>query len=293
MFSITLLLLSVLLAQDSHARDYTRLQTPATDSDASIGANRPDELIGKWELVISGDEADTTRVLKFDADGRFVYSEKTTTHESLRQNLIREWGADPARVQSVADSLAALKSRFHDALVADKQVFVIELTGPWGVEEYAIQINVIQIVVDSFSLSFNGLQGNDISEFYETIIPLVVPAENAELADFFLQVIAFIRETFDALIEEQAVLEMGRYSIENDNLVLVQGEDTFRYLRVSETITPDFDGDGTVGFPDFLLFAAQFGSSQGDARYDARFDLDGDGTIGFGDFLIFVNAFGK
>ena len=56
---------------------------------------------------------------------------------------------------------------------------------------------------------------------------------------------------------------------------------------------PDFDGDGTVGISDFLLFAEQFGLSQGDAGYDARFDLDGDGIIGIGDFLIFVEDFGK
>ncbi len=57
--------------------------------------------------------------------------------------------------------------------------------------------------------------------------------------------------------------------------------------------TADFDGDGTVGISDFLLFATRFGLSRGDARYDARFDLDGDGTIGIGDFLLFVDAFGK
>ena len=56
--------------------------------------------------------------------------------------------------------------------------------------------------------------------------------------------------------------------------------------------TPDFDGDGTVGFGDFLQFAQQFGLSLGDAGYGARYDLDGNGTIGFGDFLIFANAFG-
>ena len=56
--------------------------------------------------------------------------------------------------------------------------------------------------------------------------------------------------------------------------------------------TADFDGNGTVGISDFLLFAVQFGLSQGDAGYDARFDLDGDGTIGISDFLIFGNAFG-
>ncbi|MXZ09560.1 MAG: hypothetical protein F4Y79_08970 [Gemmatimonadetes bacterium] len=57
--------------------------------------------------------------------------------------------------------------------------------------------------------------------------------------------------------------------------------------------TPDFDGDGTVGISDFLLFVDQFGFSQGDVGYDARYDLDGDGVIGIGDFLIFVDAFGK
>ena len=55
----------------------------------------------------------------------------------------------------------------------------------------------------------------------------------------------------------------------------------------------DFDGDGTVGFGDFVLFAARFGLSQGDEGYDARYDLDGNGAIGFSDFLIFASAFGK
>ena len=55
----------------------------------------------------------------------------------------------------------------------------------------------------------------------------------------------------------------------------------------------DFDGDGTVGFGDFVQFAAQFGLSQGDEGYDARFDLDGNGAIGFSDFVIFAGAFGK
>ena len=53
----------------------------------------------------------------------------------------------------------------------------------------------------------------------------------------------------------------------------------------------DFDGDGTVGFSDFVQFAAQFGLSQGDEGYDARFDLDRNGAIGFSDFLIFARRF--
>ena len=55
----------------------------------------------------------------------------------------------------------------------------------------------------------------------------------------------------------------------------------------------DFDGDGSVGFGDFVQFAGKFGLSEDDEGYDARFDLDGNGAIGFSDFLIFAGAFGK
>ena len=58
-------------------------------------------------------------------------------------------------------------------------------------------------------------------------------------------------------------------------------------------LTPDFNGDGQVGFDDFVLFVGQFGLSRGDEQYDAKYDLDEDGTIGFGDFLIFGRNFGK
>ncbi len=60
-----------------------------------------------------------------------------------------------------------------------------------------------------------------------------------------------------------------------------------------QDVTPDFDGDGMVGFSDFLAFAGLFGSRQGDGRYEAKYDLDSDGAIGFSDFLIFSASFGK
>lgn len=55
----------------------------------------------------------------------------------------------------------------------------------------------------------------------------------------------------------------------------------------------DFDGDGVVGFADFVLFAREFGLSSGDAVFDARFDLDQDGAVGFSDFVIFAGRFGQ
>ena len=51
--------------------------------------------------------------------------------------------------------------------------------------------------------------------------------------------------------------------------------------------SPDFDGDGRVGFTDFVLFASRFGSTRGDGTYEAKYDLDVDHAIGFSDFVIF------
>ena len=63
-------------------------------------------------------------------------------------------------------------------------------------------------------------------------------------------------------------------------------------LFATATITGDFNGDGSVDFPDFLQFAQMFGKQSTDIGFDDRFDLDSDGTIGFSDFLMFATAFG-
>ena len=64
-------------------------------------------------------------------------------------------------------------------------------------------------------------------------------------------------------------------------------------LYAQETKSADFDGNGSVDFTDFLMFAQGFGKSDGQDDFNAKLDLDGNGTIDFSDFLLFVNAFGK
>ena len=56
---------------------------------------------------------------------------------------------------------------------------------------------------------------------------------------------------------------------------------------------PDFDGDGTIGFGDFVVFAGVYGARQGDEKYESTYDLNDDGEIGFSDFVIFAQNFGK
>ena len=55
----------------------------------------------------------------------------------------------------------------------------------------------------------------------------------------------------------------------------------------------DFDRDGSVDLEDFFLFAAVFGTEQGEEIFDAKFDLDDNGMINFDDFFLFAADFGK
>ena len=81
--------------------------------------------------------------------------------------------------------------------------------------------------------------------------------------------------------------------------VVVAGSDfvsdsltTTSEITFNATPSPDFDGNGTVGFSDFIAFVSNYGTQRGDAAFDARFDLDGDGETGFSDFIAFVSQYG-
>jgi hypothetical protein len=71
------------------------------------------------------------------------------------------------------------------------------------------------------------------------------------------------------------------------SVVILGGEITTVVLE-----KPDFDGDGAVGFTDFIIFATGFGSASGDQSYNPLLDLDNNGDVGFSDFLIFALSFG-
>ena len=90
-----------------------------------------------------------------------------------------------------------------------------------------------------------------------------------------------------------STLTLGGKPGTNTVTVKVSGIDEYQTFVAEALANPDFDDDGTVGFSDFVQFAASFGLSQNDEGYDARFDMDGNGAIGFSDFLIFAQAFGK
>lgn len=55
----------------------------------------------------------------------------------------------------------------------------------------------------------------------------------------------------------------------------------------------DFNGDGAVNFDDFFAFAGAFGTAQGQAGFDAKFDMDKSGRVDLNDFFLFAEAFGR
>lgn len=70
-----------------------------------------------------------------------------------------------------------------------------------------------------------------------------------------------------------------------------QGSDIF---WVAEgPMAADFDGDGEVGFKDFVLFAHAFNTRSGEPGFNARMDLNGDGAIDFQDLVSFATAYGN
>ena len=64
-------------------------------------------------------------------------------------------------------------------------------------------------------------------------------------------------------------------STPNNSVVIRSGRTS------AEVPSPDFDEDGSVNFRDFVMFAQQFGSKEGDGMYKSTFDLDSQRGSGF------------
>jgi hypothetical protein len=158
-------------------------------------------------------------------------------------------------------------------------LFVEDVNRPVAIDAVQPPAGVVITSVDStvkFTVDATDPEGDEITYAWTV---------NGELAD---QISSFSGRTpmLDLVVTGTDLVNVG---------LTVTGSDGTKLSRSWSVITGlvgDFDGDDTVGFSDFLLFAAAFGSNSASPSWDPTFDLDGDDSVGFNDFLIFARYFG-
>jgi hypothetical protein len=157
----------------------------------------------------------------------------------------------------------------------------------------------VTLTFDALAVAYRGF---DLSDLFKDAAPIVTEGPGqVQIAVAFLGAISAPRDSgslgqvrFELLKPDATtlVLSKGQYATPAGPILLEIGSDGAQ-VAVSGTaeLSPDFDGDGQVGFSDFLLFAAHFGKTG--TEFDARYDLDSNGAVAFGDFIIFASKFGS
>ena len=78
----------------------------------------------------------------------------------------------------------------------------------------------------------------------------------------------------------------GLYQIQDGDQITVH----YFHAKLPELVA-DVDGNGSVDFSDFLMFAESFGTMAGATDYNRAADATADGVVDFTDFLEFSRGF--
>jgi hypothetical protein len=90
------------------------------------------------------------------------------------------------------------------------------------------------------------------------------------------------------IIEADSVIGTPTIATEGWTFDLATGSLVFGQMPMG--IPGDIDGDGSVGFPDFLILSDSFGQMVDPGTMG---DIDGDGSVAFPDFLVLSSNFGQ
>lgn len=94
------------------------------------------------------------------------------------------------------------------------------------------------------------------------------------------------------LLSRQVSNQTNRLSFDLDQNGELNQADVDELLQSAMRLNGDTDFDGMVGFPDFLILAANFGRTDDDLRWSSG-DFDSSGEVAFLDFLILSRNFGE
>ena len=165
------------------------------------------------------------------------------------------------------------------------EVFISGLAGPIGGGVLSFDTDLL--TVKSVALGAGFLLGTATTA---NISIGILPAAN--LTNGHLATVTFTTASDVTGMEFQVGASVSNLAAASGGTDMLTAAMPLTFNARTPTPTLDFDGDGTVGFSDFLAFSGQYGSSRGDGRYQVRYDLNSDGAIDFQDFLIFIDSFG-
>lgn len=157
----------------------------------------------------------------------------------------------------------------------------------------------------TYTLQFlpNGPFGTSCSQLFETLVSNECIPETAELnlyepgTDVLIATYPSSGSTENGYLFE--VQESGNYDIYislfgflvkkiEDQSISNESQADFGMLTRG-----DFDGDNSVGLPDFSLFASIYGSSAEDENFVSVADMNCDLQIGIADFTLFSSSYGQ
>lgn len=241
--------------------------------------------------------------LPFNFDQAFLY----TTYFAQRfgdEAIAQLVALESNGVASVDEVLAARgeRSRFKDLFADWATALYLDGPGAAGLERVDLR-NVARAAIDlpasnvsrnarlwgtdylDLSGSFDGLTVSLGSNGDNPVLAVLIDAEGGSFIE----------------VAPSKAITVNVYAPSLAAMAVVSTDGTTESYTVSLTPTnagtekaaSDFDGDGTVGFPDFLQFARQFGRNGRAEGFDPSFDLNGNRSVDFTDFLIFATRFGE
>jgi hypothetical protein len=126
--------------------------------------------------------------------------------------------------------------------------------------------NVVQVTDVDFSLT--GGEEIDIAVTFE---PIAAQAYSGSIVI-----------TSDDEDEPEITVDLSGAGFDAEEVLVLQDDE-------GNTVLGDFDGNATVNFDDFFIFADNFGQDD----FTPATDLDGSDAVNFDDFFIFADNFGK
>ena len=273
------------------------------DSEDETLANDSNALTRPFEDVLDQDELYFSYLYKYDGDG-------SDTGGFIDDNDFVVWWFNASGGPQLG-----LKGNGGDGSVPDD--FVGRVSGAFAlpqqvyapgidISEEAGTLNDTWFLVGKMSKSDNSDAEDDYDQFDLWVNPAVgdadspdptgvgVAADSLQTAFEQIGMRIFNEEPGDAMIWDE--LRLGETwedvvsPLGDQNVVVEVSEPVVEGCVVPEGGLPgDVNGDGAVGFPDFLLLSNNFG---GENLSYQEGDLDCDGGIGFADFLVLSNNFG-